>query len=145
LKILGIDLGEARTGVAVSDAMGILASPVGTIEEPDIAALAQKIEQIAREHGVATLVLGHPRNMDGSRGESAQRAEAFAESLRQRGFEVVLMDERLTTVSATRYLNDTNTRGKKRKAVIDTVAATILLQEYLDSGKMYRAADGAAE
>lgn len=88
----------------------------------------------AAEQGAQAVVVGYPRNMDGSRGESARRAEAFAQSLEEvSGLPVTLWDERLTTVSATGYLNQTDTRGKKRKAVIDTVAATIILQDYLES------------
>ena len=91
----------------------------------------------AREQGVQQLVVGHPRNMDGSRGESARRAETFAASLEKAAaLPVVLWDERMTTVSAIGYLNQTDTRGKKRKAVVDTVAATIILQDYLDSRRM---------
>ena len=85
------------------------------------------------------LVVGHPRNMDGSRGESARRAEEFAEALRAlTGLETVLWDERMTTVSAIGYLNQTDVRGKKRKQVVDTVAATVILQDYLESRRLRR-------
>ncbi len=89
----------------------------------------------AAGQGTARVVLGHPRNMDGSRGESARRAEEFAALLTERGLEVILWDERMTTLSAIGFLNQTNTRGKKRKGVVDTVAAVIILQSYLDSRK----------
>ena len=99
--------------------------------------LAGQVAQTAREQAAAELVVGHPRNMDGSRGESARRAEGFAETLRTlTGLPVHLWDERMTTVSAIGVLNETNTRGKKRKAVVDTVAATIILQDYLDARRL---------
>ena len=91
---------------------------------------------MAAEHGAAHLVVGHPRNMDGTRGESARRAEEFAEALSEKtGLAYTLWDERLTTVSAIGFLNETNTRGKKRKAVVDTVSAVIILQDFIDSRK----------
>ena len=127
MKIMAVDLGQVRTGLAVSDPTEQLASPVGTITEKNTDKLLEKVAAAAREQGVQQLVVGHPRNMDGSRGESARRAETLP---------VVLWDERMTTVSAIGYLNQTDTRGKKRKAVVDTVAATIILQDYLDSRRM---------
>ncbi len=134
MKILAVDLGLVRTGLAICDELELLASPVGTVTEADPNALCDEVAGIAEREGVREIVVGHPRNMDGSRGESAQRAEAFAEVLRERsGLPVVLRDERLTTVSAHGFLNRTNVRGKKRKAVVDTVSATIILQDYLDS------------
>ncbi len=134
MKILGVDLGLVRTGIAVSDERQFLASPVSTIEERNSDRLVEKICLIYREQNAKAIVVGYPKNMDGSCGESAQRAESIADKLRmQLGCEVVLWDERLTTVSAIGYLNETNVRGKKRKQVVDTVAATIILQNYLDS------------
>ncbi len=134
MRILAIDLGLARTGLAICDELEMLASPVGTVAQPDTDKLLEEIVATVTREGVRALVVGHPRNMDGSRGESAQRAEAFAEALRERtGLPVTLWDERLTTVSAIGFLNETNVRGKKRKAIVDTVSATIILQEYLDS------------
>ena len=136
MKIMAVDLGQVRTGLAVSDPTEQLASPVGTITEKNTDKLLEKVAAAAREQGVQ-LVVGHPRNMDGSRGESARRAETFAASLEKAAaLPVVLWDERMTTVSAIGYLNQTDTRGKKRKAVVDTVAATIILQDYLDSRRM---------
>ena len=134
MRILAVDLGLVRTGLAVSDPTGFLASPVETITERSTEKLLEKVAQAAQEQGAGEIIVGHPRNMDGSRGESAKRAEAFAEALAARtGKPVKLWDERMTTVSAIGYLNETDTRGKKRKAVVDTVAATIILQDYLDS------------
>lgn len=134
MKILAVDLGLKRTGVAVSDALEMLASPVGTITQDDLDVLCGDVAAIAERESVGEIVVGHPRNMDGSRGESARRAETFAEALGERtGLPVRLWDERLTTVSAIGFLNETNVRGKKRKQIVDTVSATIILQEYLDS------------
>ena len=137
MKIMAVDLGQVRTGLAVSDPTEQLASPVGTITEKNTDKLLEKVAAAAREQGVQQLVVGHPRNMDGSRGESARRAETFAASLEKAAaLPGVLWDERMTTVSAIGYLNQTDTRGKKRKAVVDTVAATIILQDYLDSRRL---------
>lgn len=137
MKVMAGGFGTGRTGLAVSDPTEQLASPVGTITEKNTDKLLEKVAAAAREQGVQQLVVGHPRNMDGSRGESARRAETFAASLEKAAaLPVVLWDERMTTVSAIGYLNQTDTRGKKRKAVVDTVAATIILQDYLDSRRM---------
>lgn len=134
MRILAVDLGKARTGLAAADSTVRLASPVGTVNEHNERRLLSAVAEAAQREQAQRIVVGHPRNMDGSRGESAQRAEAFAEALRQQtGLEVVLWDERMTTVTAIGYLNEQNVRGKKRKAVVDTVAATVILQNYLDS------------
>ncbi len=134
MRILAVDLGVARTGLAICDETETLASPLTTICERRDEPRLEKVAQIAREHNAAAIVVGHPRNMDGTCGESAERAEAFADALAEKtGLPVTLWDERLTTVSAIGYLNETDIRGKKRKAVVDTVAATIILQNYLDS------------
>lgn len=136
MKILAVDLGTVRTGIAVSDPTEFIASPVCTIEQRDLDALISQVAELAGKQSASEIVVGHPRNMDGSRGESARRAEGFAESLGiVSGLPVHLWDERMTTMSAISILNETNTRGKKRKAVVDTVAATIILQDYLDSRK----------
>ncbi len=132
--IMAVDLGKARTGIAASDKTEYLASPVTVISEKRTEMLLSKVADTAREIKAEHIVVGLPRNMDGSEGESATNARAFAEMLREElSLEVVLWDERCTTVTAHGYLNDTNTRGKKRKAVIDAVAATVILQSYLDS------------
>jgi len=134
VKILAVDLGRVRTGVAVSDPTGLIATPVGTITQRNIEKLADKIAEIAVEQEVSEIVVGHPKNMDGTRGESARLSESFAELLATiTGLPVKLWDERLTTASAIDFLNETNIRGKKRKEVVDTVAATLILQDYLDS------------
>ena len=136
MKILAVDLGVARTGLAICDETETLASPLTTVCERRDEPRLEKVAALALEHGAQQIVVGRPKNMDGACGESAQRAEAFAAALRDKtGLPVQLWDERLTTVSAIGYLNETDTRGKKRKAVVDTVAATIILQNYLDRNK----------
>ena len=136
MKIMAVDLGKARTGIAISDAGERLAGPVGTITEYVDERLLPKIVAVAQEQRAEMIVVGHPKNMDGTRGESARRAEELAEKLGEMtGLPVRLWDERMTTVSAIGYLNQTDVRGKKRKQVVDTVAATIILQDFLDSRK----------
>ena len=133
MKILAVDLGKARTGLAVCDESELLASPAGVITEYNWERLAQTIAAQATERTVGCIVVGLPRNMDGSEGQSAQNARAFAENLKLLvSVPVELRDERGTTITAHGYLNNTDTRGKKRKAVVDAVAATIILQDYLD-------------
>ncbi|MBE6757971.1 MAG: Holliday junction resolvase RuvX [Ruminococcaceae bacterium] len=136
MRILAVDLGLQRTGVAICDEREVLASPIGTVTEHNRDRLLDKVAALAAEHRAEHLVVGHPRNMDGTRGESARRAEEFAEELAEKtGLGYTLWDERLTTVSAIGFLNETNTRGKKRKAVVDTVSAVIILQDFIDSRK----------
>ncbi|MBQ3077165.1 MAG: Holliday junction resolvase RuvX [Clostridia bacterium] len=133
-KILAVDYGDARTGLATSDPLGLLASAAGVIEGRRAEVVADLVAEEAKRLGAATILLGYPKNMDGSEGPRAQKTLAFKELLEARfEGEIVLRDERNTTVSATRILNETNTRGKKRKAIVDAVAATVLLQDYLDS------------
>ena len=133
MKIMAVDLGKVRTGIAVSDQNELLASPVCVIEERDWERLCQKISTIATSENVGEIVVGLPRNMDGSEGESAKNAREFSDMLQKATkLPVALRDERNTTISAHGYLNDVNVRAKKRKKVIDSVAATIILQDYLD-------------
>lgn len=130
--ILSVDYGRARTGIAVCDKNEIIASPVAVIKEYNQEALAEKIALLAIENSAEQIVLGLPKNMNGSEGESAINVRAFAEILKEKtNLEIVFRDERCTTVTAHEYLNVTNTRGKKRKAVVDSVAAVIILEDYL--------------
>ena len=131
--IMSIDYGRARTGIAVCDKDEVVASPVTTIKEYNMDSLAAKVTELAREKKAQELVLGLPRNMDGSEGESAQNVRVFKDILAQAsGLEVVLRDERCTTVTAYEYLNMSNKRGKKRKEVVDSVAAVVILEDYLN-------------
>lgn len=130
--IVAVDLGKARTGLAVCDRGEVLASPLAVIQERDRARLVERVAAAARDSGAELLVVGLPRNMDGTEGESAQNArEAGAMLAEASGLPVDFCDERGTTITAHNYLNATNTRGKKRKAVVDAVAATVILEDYL--------------
>lgn len=133
MVILGVDLGKARTGVAVCDKSELLASPVEVVNEHNRERLLERVAQLAKARCAEQIVVGLPRNMDGSEGESAQNARAFgAEFAEKTGLPVDFSDERGTTITAHGFLNETNTRGKRRKATVDAVAATIILQDYLD-------------
>ena len=134
--IMSVDLGKARTGIAVCDKTEFLASPYQVIHETYIEKLLDKVSQCAAETKAELFVVGLPKNMDGTEGESAENARAFAQRLKEKtGLPVEMRDERGTTITAHNYLNTTDTRGKKRKAVVDAVAATIILQDYLDYRK----------
>ena len=136
MVIMSVDLGKARTGLALCDKTEFLASPYRVIFEKSPAKLPQRVADAAKEAGAELIVVGLPKNMDGSEGESAQNARAFAQQLGElTGLETVMQDERGTTITAHSFLNDTNTRGKKRKNVVDEVAATIILQDFLDKRK----------
>lgn len=132
-RILGVDFGDRRTGLAISDASRFLASGIGTVSPGGIAATVKAVAGIAAEQGAVAAVVGLPRNMDGTEGSRAERCREFALMLADEvGIPVAMTDERLTTVAASRYLNETDTRGKKRKGVIDTLSAEIILQNTLD-------------
>ena len=133
-RILGVDFGDTRTGLAVSDVGRFLASGIGNVSPGGIEMTANAVADVAREQRVGAVVVGLPKNMDGSEGFRAERCREFATLLAERleGVAIAMIDERLTTVSASRYLNETNTRGKNRKGVIDTLSAQIILQNTLD-------------
>lgn len=134
MVIMAIDLGKARTGIAICDKTQFLASPLCVIEEWNRERLLNKVAELTKNEKAEQLVIGLPRNMDGSEGESAQNARDFAEKISDMvNIPVVMQDERCTTMIAHRYLNDTNVRGKKRKNTVDAVAATVILQSYIDS------------
>ncbi len=135
-RYIGIDYGDVRTGLAVNDALGMLAHGIGMVEAGGPRALAKKIAMICRERQIEEIVLGNPLNMNGTPGPRSEKIAAFSAILEEEtGLPVHLMDERCTTMAAARYLNETNTRGKKRKAVIDTLSAEIILQNYMDMKK----------
>lgn len=136
---MAIDLGKARTGLAVCDKNEILASPIGTIQEKDDEKLILKILENLTSCKAEMAIIGLPKNMDGSLGESAERAKKFADILREKiDIPINLWDERRTTIAAHNYLNQTNTRGKKRKSIIDTLSASIILENYLEFRKNSR-------
>ena len=133
MKIMAVDFGDVRTGLAVCDRTEFLASPVGVIHEKEFYQTVNKVAAAVKEYDVKEVVVGYPKNMNGTVGDRAKKCETFVEMLQQIvDVPVKLWDERSTTVSAHEILNETNTRGKKRKAVVDAVAATIILENYLD-------------
>ena len=132
-KLLGVDFGDVRTGLAVSDPSRLIASGIGYISPGGIDKTVEAVAEAAEQNKVSAVIVGLPVNMDGSQGSRAQRCEKFARMLKERlGIPVTVFDERMTTMTASRYLNETNTRGKKRKQVIDTLSAQIILQNCLD-------------
>lgn len=133
MVILAVDYGDVRTGIAVCDKFETLASPVTVITQRNSEILLEEIKEIALKYKAEQIVVGLPKNMDSSEGERALKCKEFAQKLSSiSGIETVMRDERLTTVSAHNVLNATNTRGKKRKAVVDQVAAVFILQDYID-------------
>jgi putative Holliday junction resolvase len=131
---MGIDFGERRIGIAISDAHGLTAQPVRVIERESKAQDVAKIKEMAVGRKAERIVVGLPLNMDGSSGPSARGARRFANLLRRElELEVVMWDERLTTVEADRILVSANERRDRRRQLRDSVAAAILLQDYLDS------------
>lgn len=136
MRVLGIDFGDARIGVAVSDALGWTAQGVGTVKNRRWEKLKDEFLKILEKYKPEKVVIGLPKNMDGSLGFRAEATYEFAENFKEIFFgEIIFWDERLTTVGATRFLNETNTRGKDRKNVIDTVSACLILEGYLSSIK----------
>lgn len=133
MRILGIDYGDARVGVAVSDALGFMAQGVKTIKNTGVKQLLNELNEVLTEYKPEKVVIGLPKNMDGTEGFRAEATYEFANKLKTiyEG-EIIFWDERLSSVGAARYLNETNTRGKKRKNVLDTVAACIILEGYLN-------------
>lgn len=132
-RILGVDFGDTRTGLALSDPSRLLSSGLETLSPGGMEKTAEAVAKVAKERNAAAVVVGLPKNMDGTEGFRAVRCREFAEKLSVlTGLPVAMLDERLTTVSASRYLNETNTRGTARKGVIDTLSAQIILQNALD-------------
>ena len=134
MRIMGIDYGDSRVGVALSDPLGITAQGLSTLPNKVYDKMIKNLASLIVEHNVDKIVIGMPKNLNGTLGIRAQVTEEFCEDIRALfpEMEIVLWDERLTTVEASGILNVTNTRGKDRKNVIDTVAASIILQSYLD-------------
>lgn len=134
--IMSVDYGDKRTGIAICDKLEMLASPVCVLTEWNAETLADKIVNLASEKKAEIIVVGLPKNMDGSKGFRADACEELGALVRARtDIPVEFWDERLTTVSAHRILSENNVRGKKRKAVVDSVAAEIILQNYIDYRK----------
>ena len=133
MRVMAIDYGDARTGIAVSDALGMIAGETFVITQWDPQALADTIVSEAKARDVGTLVLGLPRNMDGTEGPRAEKSRAMKALLEARGMTVVLWDERRTTVDAHRILRENGKKEKKHKATVDAVAAALILEGYLGS------------
>ena len=137
MRILGLDYGSVTVGVAVSDALLITAQPVEVIKRKRETKLRQtlaRLEELIAKYEVQKIILGYPKNMNNTLGERVLRTEEFKEKLEKRtGLEVILWDERLTTVSAMEVLKEGNVRRENRKGVVDKIAAALILQGYLDS------------
>ena len=133
-RVLAIDYGDQRTGLALSDMTGLLTGEAVTVQEWDAERLADRVADFALSRGAETLVLGLPKNMDGSEGPRAEKARAFAELLRQRcDLPLVFWDERRSSIEDHNILHDVGKKEKKHRATVDAVAASLLLESYLDS------------
>ena len=136
MKIMSIDYGDARTGIAFCDKNEILASAYTVINQSYAPKLINEITDIVNREKPELIVIGLPRNMDGSYGFRADACREFGELLSEKtGLQVVFQNERLTTVSAHNILNSADVRGKKRKAVVDAVSAVLILEDYLKTLK----------
>lgn len=142
MRIMGLDYGSKTVGVAVCDPLGLTAQAVETItrkEENKLRGTCQRIEALVREYEITSIILGYPKNMDGSVGERGEKTREFRELLKRRtGLPVILWDERLTTVEADQILRESGVPKSERKRVIDKVAAGIILQSYLDASETER-------
>ncbi len=133
---MGIDYGDSRVGISISDLLMLTAQGVRTIPNCGAKKLMEELKTVLEQYQPAKIIVGMPRNMDGSMGERAEKTKEFVQLLSElyEG-EIVLWDERLTTVSAIQILNATNTRGKERKKTVDTVAACLILENYMAAQK----------
>ena len=136
MKIMSVDLGLSRTGIAVCDPLEMLASPVKVIFEKYEPKLIEQIVAVAKELSAELIVVGLPLNMDSSAGERATECQRIAKIIEEKsGVKTEMWDERCTTVMSHNVLNETNVRGKKRKNIVDAVAAVMILESYLDYRK----------
>lgn len=132
MRVMAVDYGDRRIGLAVSDITRSLCGEAWTMEEWDMEKAADRIAEEVKARGVSCIVLGLPKNMDGSEGARAGKSRVFAEMLRERsGVEVILRDERRTTVDAHRILHESGKRMKRHREVVDAVAASLILEAYL--------------
>lgn len=140
MRTMAVDYGDVRTGLAVSDLTGTLAGEAWTVTQTDPAKMAQTIADEAARRQVGLIVVGRPLNMDGSAGPRAEKCEAFAQMIRQLcTVEVVMWDERRTTVDALRILSNSGKKGKKQRSQVDAVAATLILEGWLNGpGRTYK-------
>lgn len=134
MRYMGIDYGDARVGIALSDPLGMLAQRYATLENTGGKKLFEQLAQLVKEKEVGHIVIGMPKNMDGSEGFRAEATYAFAERLKTvTDVTISFWDERLTTVAAHGYLSEVNVRGKKRKAAVDAVSAELILEGFMQS------------
>lgn len=138
-RILGLDIGDKRIGIALSDETHLIATPLSVYKRVGYGPDTRYIHALCEKHGVGLIVCGLPYNMDGSRGFQADKALAFAERLREDGLNIAYHDERLTTVSAHEALMEGGMRREERKQTVDKVAAALILQAYLDEQRQARA------
>ena len=132
-KYLAVDYGDKRTGLADCDPSGMIASGIGTISEGGMTKTAERVAKEAESRSCKKIIVGLPKNMDGTEGERASVIRLFVDMLRQMtAIPVDFYDERMTTMVAHRFLSESGTFGKKRKGVVDTLSAEIILQNYLD-------------
>ncbi len=136
MRILGIDYGDARIGIAISDAMNILATPLEVYKPQSMRKSIDYIAQLAKSKGVERIVVGLPLNMNGTCGPQGEKVKAFATNLEKvSGIEVVMKDERLTTVYVERAYNEAGLSKQKQKQIVDSAAAQVILQNYIDGMK----------
>lgn len=136
MKIMSIDYGDVRTGIAISDIRGILASPLCVIKESYQPKLVDKIIELINENKIEKIVIGLPRNMDGSYGYRCDDCKLLGQAIGEKiNIDIEFEDERLTTVMAHNILSDNNVRGAKRKQTVDAVSAVMILQSYLDKNR----------
>ena len=136
MKIMSIDYGDVRTGIAISDIRGILASPLCVIKESYQPKLVDKIIELINENKIEKIVIGLPRNMDGSYGYRCDDCKSLGQAIGEKiNIDIEFEDERLTTVMAHNILSDNNVRGAKRKQTVDAVSGVMILQSYLDKNR----------
>ena len=136
MRILGVDFGDVRTGIALSDVNEFLASSKEVIIEKDIGILAKKIIDVADKYNVSKIVLGYPKNIDGTISERGKKTEHLKQIIEKNSdYSVILWDERFSTITAHNILNQTKTKNKNKKMAVDKIAAAIILQSYLDANR----------
>ena len=149
MRIMGLDFGSKTVGVAVCDPLGITAQAVETIvrkEENKLRQTYQRIEALIREYEITSIILGYPINMDDTVGERGRKTEEFKAALERRtGLPVILWDERLTTVAADKVMMESGVRREKRREYVDKIAATLILQGYLDNRRLCRQGKDTAD
>lgn len=134
-RILAVDYGDARTGLAISDLSCTIANGICTVKAEGVRSLIKKILETVKPYDISLIIVGNPVNMDDTYGPRSEKATAFAKKLeRESGIKTIMTDERCTTVEAYEIMDFTNTRGKKRKAAVDTLSAEIILQDFLSLG-----------